>query len=131
MTLLLALIGSQLSVGARLDLKGTEVDEPKGADGWDGEGYTEGVLSGDLGVGGISATMVEHQQQQNEEGLVGKLTPALHQEGTDDLAATVEAILASGDLAGADGVLHTGSGSHGILSTRHRYRRRRATRRSK
>lgn len=61
--------------------------------------------------------MVEDEQQQDEEDLVEELSPALHEEGGGDLAATVQTILARGDLAGADGVLHGGRGGHGVLTT--------------
>lgn len=60
---------------------------------------------------------MEDEQKNNEDDLVPPLTPALHQESGGDLAATVESVVASRDLAGADSVLHTRGGSHRVFTS--------------
>jgi hypothetical protein len=61
--------------------------------------------------------VVEAEQQDDEQDLVEELTPTLHQESAGNLAATVKTVLLGRDLAGANGVLHTGGGSHGVFTT--------------
>ena len=95
----------------------TVVHEPEGADGWDSEGDTEGVLGREQGVGRVAGAVVEDDEQEDEDDLVEELSPTLHQEGGGDLAATVQTILTGGHLAGAHGVLHGGGGGHGVLPT--------------
>ena len=60
---------------------------------------------------------VENQEQKNENDLVDDLTPTLHQEGGDDLATTVKAVVAGRHLTGANSVLHSRSSSHGVFTS--------------
>lgn len=98
-------------------LERTVVDEPKGSNGRKSKGNAEGPLSGNLRVLWVSATVVEDEEKDNKHGLVGQLTPSLHQERTSDLASTVKTVFLGRDLAGANSILHPGCGSHRIFST--------------
>lgn len=60
---------------------GTVVGEPQGTNGGDGERQTEDDLGALGAVGTIAVTVVEDEQKDDEECLVGQLTPTLHQEG--------------------------------------------------
>lgn len=84
---------------------GTVVEKPESADGGEGEGETEGVLSSRRGVRGRALTLVEDGEEDNEDDLVNELTPTLHQEGSGDTTTTVETILASRELAVGGGTL--------------------------
>lgn len=95
----------------------TVVDEPQGTDSRDSERHTVSPLGRDGGVRGITAAVVEAKQQYDEYDLVEELTPALHQESTSDLAATVEAIFLGRDLSGAGSILHTTGGGHGVFTS--------------
>ena len=77
----------------RSHLVGTVVDKPKCPDGRESKGDTEGPLSGNLGVRCISTTVVEDEEKDNKNSLIGQLTPTLHQEGTGYLASTVKTVL--------------------------------------
>ena len=61
--------------------------------------------------------MVEAQKEDNEDGLVGELTPSLHQESAGDFAAPVKTIFLCGDFARANGVLHAGCCCHWVFPT--------------
>lgn len=74
-------------------LVGTVVGEPEGADGGDGKGQAEDDLSGLRTVRAVALTVVEDEQQDDQQGLVGELAPTLHQEGGGNLATTVQTIL--------------------------------------
>ena len=37
--------------------------------------------------------MVEDEQEENQQNLIEKLTPTLHEEGAGDLSATVKTVL--------------------------------------
>ena len=97
-------------------LEGTVIDEPKCPDGRESKRNTERPLSSNSRVGCVSTTVVEGQEQDNKDSLIGQLTPSLHQKGTGDLASTVKAVLLGRDLARADSILHTGCGSHRVFS---------------
>jgi hypothetical protein len=60
---------------------------------------------------------VEDQKQDNQDDLVGKLSPTLHQESAGDFTTTVQTIVLSRHLSGSDSVLHTSGGCHGVLSS--------------
>ena len=60
---------------------------------------------------------MEDEQGKNEDNLVGKLTPTLHQESRDDLASTVKTVLPGRDTTSSNSVLHGRGGSHRILTT--------------
>lgn len=111
------LFGSSELLAGRPHVVGTVVDEPKGANSGNGERDPVSPLGGNGRVGRVATSVVETEQQDNEEDLVEELAPTLHQEGTGDLAATVKAILLGGNLAGADSALHTGGSSHGVFTT--------------
>ena len=59
---------------------------------------------------------MEDKEQDDQDDLVEKLSPTLHQESTSDLATTVKAILLSRNLTRTDSVLHTCGRSHGVLA---------------
>lgn len=96
---------------------GTVVEKPESADGGEGEGETEGVLSSRGRVRGRALALVEDGEEDNEDDLVDELTPALHQEGGGDTAATVQTILTSRELAVGGGTLERRCSSDGILAT--------------
>lgn len=98
-------------------LVGTVVGEPQGTDGGDGERQAEDDLGALGAVGRVAIAVVEDEQEDDEECLVGQLTPALHQEGGSDLAATVQPVLASGYLASAHSIFHRRGGRHGVFTT--------------
>lgn len=52
-------------------LVGTVVGEPEGSDGGDGEGQAEDDLSGLRAVRAVALTVVEDEQQDDQQGLVG------------------------------------------------------------
>lgn len=112
----LLLGGNKLSAGVG-HLVGSVVDEPKGTDGGNGERQSECPLDSGEAIGRGSATGMEDEEEDNEEGLVDKLTPTLHQEGGGNLAATVKTVVSGGKLSGRDRVLHGGGSSNGIFST--------------
>jgi len=58
---------------------------------------------------------MEDQEEENQQNLVDKLSPALHQECAGDFASTVEAVLFCGNLSGPDSVLHPRSRRHRVL----------------
>ena len=79
-------------LGRRLHLEVAEVDEPKSANGGNGERDTIGPLGDFLRVGRCRSR-VEDQKQKNQDDLVEKLAPTLHEESTSDLATTVQTVL--------------------------------------
>lgn len=111
------LLGSSKLLASSLHVVGTVVHKPQSTDGGNGEGNTVGPLNSDGGVRVVTTAVVEAEQENDKHNLVEELTPTLHQEGTGDLAATVQTIFFGGNLSRADGVLHTGGGSHGILAS--------------
>ena len=111
------LLGSHQLLGGQWHLVPSVVDEPEGTDGGDGEGDSVGPLGGHLGVGWVSAAVVEDEEGEDEDHLVEELTPSLHQEGGCDLASTVQTILLGRDTARSSRVLHGCGSSHGVLAT--------------
>lgn len=105
----------ELLAGKRY-LVGTVVDEPQRAEGGESEGDAEGPLRHGDRVR-WAATVVEDEHEDDEDHLVPELTPALHEEGHGDLAATMETILLGRHSAGSGGVLHGGGGRHRVLTT--------------
>jgi hypothetical protein len=61
--------------------------------------------------------MVEDDEQKDQENLVEKLSPTLHQEGTGDLSTTVETIFASADSTRPDSILHARGCRHRIFAS--------------
>lgn len=98
-------------------LVGSEVDKPQGTNGWDGERDTVSPLDGYQRVWWITASMVEDDQEENENDLVEELAPTLHQESHCDIATTVKTIILGGYTTSTNSVLHGCGGSHGVLST--------------
>ena len=95
----------ELSAGVG-HLVGTVVHEPEGTEGGQGKGDAEGPLNGNGTVRGVTATVMEDEEQDHEEALVDELTPTLHEESHGDLSATVKSVLAGRKLASADSILH-------------------------
>lgn len=95
----------------------TVVDEPERPDGWDSEGDTVDPLGGHLGVRWVSASVVEDQQEDDQDDLVEELAPSLHQESGGDIAATVKTVLLGRDPPRSGGILHGRRGGHGVLSS--------------
>lgn len=114
---LLLLLGCGELLRSGTHLVGTVVDQPQGTDSWDGERDTVSPLGSDLRVWRATGTVVEDQEQQDQDYLVEELTPTLHQESGCDLAATVKTVVPGRNLAGADSVLHTRGGSHWVLAS--------------
>jgi hypothetical protein len=113
----LLLLGSYELATGTLHLVRSEVDQPKSSNRRDGKADSISPLCGNFGVGRIPGAMVEDQEQDNQDDLVEKLTPALHEESTGDFATTVETVFLGGYFARANRVFHAGSGSHGVLAT--------------
>jgi len=111
------LLGGGKLLAGRFHVVGTVVDQPQRAHGRNGKGDAVSPLDGHGGVRVVSAAVVEAEQQDNEDGLVEELTPALHQKGAGDLPAAVEPILPGRDLAGADSVLHAAGSGHWVFTT--------------
>lgn len=113
-------VGSALRVvedfGSERHFVPTVVDEPKGANCRDGEGDTECPLCRDKGVGWV-ATVVEDEEEDDEDCLVEELTPPLHQKCHRHLPATMEAVFFRRNTAGSSGVLHGRCCCHGVLTT--------------
>ena len=112
----LLLSSNKLSAGVG-HLVGSVVDEPKGTNGWNGKRQSERPLDSGGAIRRRPATGVEDEEENDEEGLVDKLTPTLHQEGGSNLAATMKTIVSGRELSGRDGVLHGGSSSNGVFTT--------------
>ena len=100
----------------RLHLVVTVVNKPKGAHCRYGKRDTVGPLGGELRVRRVAGA-VKDEKQNDEDRLVEELSPTLHKEGGRDLSATVKTIVLGRNFAGADGVLHSRSRSHGVFST--------------
>ena len=60
---------------------------------------------------------MKNQERNDEYGLVGELTPTLHQKCACNLATTMKTILLGRDLSRADSVLHTRRCCHRIFSS--------------
>ena len=60
--------------------------------------------------------MMEDKEEEDQQALVEKLAPTLHQEGAGDLSATVKTIILGRDFARADRILHTRRCGHGIFT---------------
>lgn len=97
-------------------LVGSVVDEPEGTDGGNGERQSERPLDSGGAIRRVSATGMEDEEEDDEESLVDKLAPTLHQKSGSNLAATVKTIVPGGELSGGNGVLHGGSSSNGVFS---------------
>lgn len=111
------LLGNGKLLASSLHVVGTVVHKPQSTDGGNREGNSVGPLNRDGGVRVVTTAVVEAEKENDKQNLVEELTPTLHQEGTGDLAATVQAIFFGGDLARADGIFHTTGGGHGVLTT--------------
>ena len=74
-------------------LVGTEINQPQRADGGNGKGNPVGPLYGHFRIRRVPASVVKAQKGNDEDDLVGELTPALHQEGAGDFPASVKTIL--------------------------------------
>ena len=61
--------------------------------------------------------MVETDKKDDQYGLVEELAPTLHQERAGDFTTAMETVIFRRDLARTDGILHPGSGRHGIFAT--------------
>lgn len=72
--LLFASFGGLVDVAQLVD---TDVHEHEEEDGGEGEGDAEGVLRRGFAVRRV-APRVEDEEEDDEDGLVGDLTPALH-----------------------------------------------------
>ena len=59
---------------------------------------------------------MENQKQDDQDNLVGQLTPSLHQESARDLSATVQTVVLGRNLPGTNGILHTGGRGHGVFT---------------
>lgn len=98
-------------------LPSSVVDEPESTNRRESERQTESILSSRGGVRWRARSLVEDDKQDNEENLVDKLAPALHQEGHGDTAATVETILLGGHLASGDSIFERRGGGNRVLAT--------------
>lgn len=92
------------------------IDEPEGTESWNGEGHTVSPLGRDGRVWSVSAAMVEAEQENDEQGLVEKLTPTLHQKGAGDLSATMQTVFLCGYFSRSNGIFHTAGGSHWVFT---------------
>ncbi len=111
----LGLGGGKLPAGVG-HLVDTVVDQPEGADGRDGEREAEGPLDRREAVRRVPVAVVEDEKQDDQQSLVAKLAPALHEEGGGDLAAAMQTIFLGRDLSGGDGILHRRSGRDGVFT---------------
>lgn len=94
------------------------VGEPKGHERHDTELHTERPLGRDFAVRWVSASM-EDQEQDDQDDLVEHLTPALHQEGENDVSTAVKLVVPLIDScrAALGLVLHRRRRRHRVLST--------------
>ncbi len=60
--------------------------------------------------------MMKAEKEKNQDHLVEKLTPSLHQEGACDLAASVKAVFLGRDFAGANSIFHPACCRHRIFT---------------
>jgi len=88
------LLGKSELLGGRAHLVGAVVNQPESTDSWDGERNTKSPLRGDLGVWWVTGTVVEDEEEKDQDDLVEELTPTLHQESGNDLATTVHTVIA-------------------------------------
>ena len=110
------LLGGLQLLSGRLHLEGTEVDQPQSAHSRNGKRDSVCPLRGHLGVRWVSGAVVEDEKTDDQNDLVGELTPALHQERGGDLATTVQTIFLGGDFAGTHGVFHPRRCCHGVFT---------------
>ena len=110
------LLGSHQSSGRVLELVVTVVGQPESGESHDTELNSEDPLGRNLAVGRVAAAMVEAQQEDDQDGLVEELTPSLHEEGQDDVSASVEFVVTAVDrLATSLGlVFERSSRGHGV-----------------
>jgi hypothetical protein len=110
------LLGSHQSGGRVLELVETVVGQPEGGQGHDPELDSEDPLGRDLAVRRVAASVVETQEEDDQDGLVEELTPTLHEKGEDDVPTTVKFVISTVDrLATSLGlVLERRGGSHGV-----------------
>jgi len=87
-------------------LVGAIVHEPKGADSRHSKRNTPDPLGGRSAIRRVAVTVVQDQKQEDEESLVDKLTPTLHEEGQGDLTSTVHTIFAGRQFSSRNCVLH-------------------------
>ena len=110
------LLGSHQRGGGVLKLVVTVVGQPKGRKSHDTELNSEDPLGRNLAVRGVAASVVEAQQEDDQDGLVEELTPSLHEEGQDDVSTSVELVITAVDrFAASLGLVFERSGrSHGV-----------------
>ena len=110
------LCNGKLSAGG-FHLVAPVVDEPQGADGRNGKRDAVCPLGGNRRVWRVSAAMVEAEKEDDEDGLIEELAPALHEECAGDLSAAVQTVVFCRNPSGSNGVFHAGGGGHGVLTT--------------
>lgn len=90
----------------RPHLVSTVVGEPEGSNCGNGKRYPESILRSALGIRRLAAATVENDQEDDEQDLVDKLTPTLHQESHGDLATTMKPIVPGRELSSCHCVFH-------------------------
>jgi hypothetical protein len=60
---------------------------------------------------------MEYEQEEDQNDVVGELTPALHQECIDYCATSVHAVLTRGKSTVGGLILHTNSCRHRVFTT--------------
>ena len=94
----------------------TVVGQPEGGQGHDPELDPERPLSRDGRVRGVTGSVVETQEEDDEDGLVEELTPTLHEKGEDDVSTSVELVIPAvdGSTASLGLVLEGRRRRHGV-----------------
>jgi hypothetical protein len=109
-------LGSHQGSRRVLELVVTVVRQPEGRKSHDTELNSEDPLGRDLAVRRVAATVVEAQQEDDQDGLVEELTPSLHEEGQDDVSTSMKLVITAVDrlAASLSLVLERSGRSHGV-----------------
>ena len=91
------LLASHQGSAGVLELVETVVSQPEGGQGHDPELDPEGPLSRDGRVRRVTGSVVEAQEEDDQDGLVEELTPTLHQKGEHDVSTSVQLVVPAVD----------------------------------
>jgi hypothetical protein len=112
----LALGRPELAIRRVIGLVVTVVGKPEGHDGDDGELNAERPLGREGGIR-LRISSMEDEEEDDEDNLVEHLSPSLHEECKDDIAAAVETVVRHGLRRHVGLGLEGGGRRHRVLSS--------------